>query len=161
MTLKLLTTDKYSDEVIKNLLNSNENPVVISFIAPVDKNLVTIPVWTIFFDQKFYIFTGAKSLKIKAIKNGLTNFSLAIVDKKSFPDVYSSKMPYLSVSGKAKIVSNSENDNIAQTHIKLLEKYNFKGAPKWIEDLIAKIKKDPESTWLIEITPQKFFIFDE
>ena len=89
MILKQLQTDKYSDEVIIEVLNNKENPVVISFISPFDKNHVTVPVWTYFFEQKFYVFTGANSLKIKAIKSGLTNFSIVIVDNNSFPVVFS------------------------------------------------------------------------
>ena len=162
MTFSNLNLDKYSDQAINDLVTSNENPVLISFLSPIVKNLViTIPVWTYAFKDKFYIFTGKNSLKVKAIKKGLNYFSLIIVDKNSFPDVYSSDMPYLSISGVAKIVSCSQNTDIPSIHLKILEKYNFDGAPDWISNLISKIQLNPEDTWLIEITPSKAFTFNE
>ena len=153
---------KYSSEAIYQLINNNQNPVLISFISPnPPNNLITIPVWTYFYEDKFYSFTGKNSLKVKAIKKGMNNFSLIVVDKNSFPDVYRSSMPYISVSGQAKIVSYNDNNSIPEIHIKLLEKYAFKGQPAWMNNLIEKIQQDPQDTWLIEITPEKHYEFNE
>ena len=143
MTFSYVKSDKYSDQVINDLINSNENPVLISFLSPIKDNMIiTVPVWTFSFEDKFYIFTGKNSLKVKAIQKGFHSFNIIIVDKNSFPDVYSSKMPYLSISGVAKIVYSSENENIPLIHIKILEKYNYENAPEWIDNLISKIQKN-------------------
>lgn len=153
---------KYSKELIDDFISRNENPVIISFNSPLDKNsIITVPVWTFYYDQKFYFFTEKKSLKVEAIKSGLNNFSLIIVDKNSFPDVYSSKVPYLSVSGDAQLVTYNENNDIPNIAIKILEKYSFKGAPEWLNELLVKNKTEPESSWLIEINPKKYFIFND
>ena len=162
MQLPNLPTNKFKEQDIIDLVNSNNNPVSISFNSPYDDNLIiTVPVWTYFFNEKFYVFTGENSLKVKAIKKGLTNFSLIIIDKNSFPVVYSSKMPYFSISGEATIISQTENSNINEIHIKLLKKYNYEGAPKWLEKMILKLNEGPKNTWLIEIRPKKVFIFNE
>ena len=162
MHIPNLPTKKYKEQDILDLVNSNNNPVSISFNSPYGDNLIiTVPIWTYFFNGNFYLFTGKNSLKVKAIKKGLTNFSLIIIDKNSFPDVYSSKMPYLSISGKAKITNQAENSNINEIHIKLLEKYNYEEAPEWLDKMILKLMKQPKTTWLIEIKPIKVFVFTE
>lgn len=154
--------NKYSKEMIDDFIKKNENPVIISFYSPKKKEtIITVPVWTFYFNQKFYIFTGEKSLKVKAIKLGLNNFSIIIVDKNSFPDVYSSNVPYLSASGKAKIVTFEDDAKVSNIYIKILEKYNYEGAPGWINELLIKTKNKPEESWLIEITPEKYYVFTE
>ena len=162
MEKSLSEIKKYSENDIKNFISRKEHPVLISFNSPSEENqIITVPVWTYFFEEKFYIFTGDKSLKVKAIKKGLHNFGLIIVDKNSFPDVYSSKIPYISISGLARIVTNKEDTNIPKIYLKLLEKYNYEEAPDWVDNLIIEIKNNPDNTWLIEITPKKYFVFNE
>lgn len=160
MNFKNLKTSSYKEEYVAALLESNSNPVLISFLSSAN-DVITVPVWTYFYQGKFYLFTGIKSLKVKSIKQGFDRFSLIVVDKNSFPDVYSSQIPYISVSGTARIVSASDNKKIPEIHLKLLEKYNYDGAPEWLPNLIAKIKKEPSKTWLIEIEPSKTFVFNE
>lgn len=105
MIIENLPMNKYKDQDIIDFVNSKNNPVTISFTSPyVDNMIITVPVWTYLDNGKFYLFTGKNSFKVRAIKKGLTNFSLLIIDKDSFPDVYSSKIPYLSISGEARIV---------------------------------------------------------
>ena len=70
-------------------------------------------------------------------------------------------MLYLSVSGKAEIVYHSDDNGIAEVHIKLLEKFPYYGPPNWIKKTIEKIKNNKEQTWTIGIIPEKLFIAGE
>ena len=67
----------------------------------------------------------------------------------------------MSISGTAEIVNSQENKNIPKIYINLLEKYNYEGAPKWLNELVLQIKANSENSWLIEVTPKKYFVFNE
>ncbi|MHA2363243.1 MAG: hypothetical protein ACXAC7_04750 [Candidatus Hodarchaeales archaeon] len=161
MKYPFLHKHKYDEKDIDSFIEDNTNPVLISFMSPKNQLLVTIPVWTIYQDSKFYVFTGKKSLKVRAIKSGNQNFSITIVDKNSFPDVYSSTIPYIAISGIARIQTLANNEKIAEIHLKLLEKYRFEGDPGWVSNLVQQLKNKPEDAWLIEITPQICYTFNE
>lgn len=146
---------------LNDLILKNSNPSVFTYISIKSGYPITIPVWTYHFDNKFYIFTGENSQKAKTIRKGNTQVNLTVINNNSFPAVYGLKVPYISISGDASIVSWNENNRIAGIYISLLEKYNVPNQGSWIHELIQYWKDHPDEAWLIEIRPQKIFYFRE
>lgn len=63
------------------------------------------------------------------------------------------------MSGIMKIVTRDEYEYLPQIHIELLEKYNTSEQGPWLQNLIDKIKTDPDEVWMLEFTPKKIFLY--
>jgi hypothetical protein len=149
----------YSKESILKLIKGSENPVTFTFITKSSNKPITIPIWTFFHENKFYCFAGGKSKKVQSIKSGNTDVSLLIINRNFFPHPDSKFLPYLGLSGYAEISTNSDNPKIAWIHQQLLLKYDPDLSQKWIRDLHEKISSKPEETWLLEISPVKYYSY--
>lgn len=148
---------KYDESQIKNLLGNSENPVTISYISKFSNDLVTIPIWTYFFESKYYCFASRKSKKVQSIEIGNTDVSLLIINRQYYPHPESNIIPYLGIRGEVKLSFHSDNPKIAWIHQELLLKYDPKLSQGWIKELYNKIELKPEEDWLIEITPQHYY----
>jgi hypothetical protein len=146
------------DEIFNDLYETS-NAMSYSFIHPETKRIVTVPVWLQKYNNKFYIFGSRKRLKCRSLDEGFDNVGLLIVNMQQYPHPdENAKNSYLSISGKAKIVSFQEVSNISDIHLALLQKYN-QSKINWIENLIQKLKSNPELAWLIEITPEMVYTY--
>ncbi|MHA1990138.1 MAG: hypothetical protein ACW981_01315 [Candidatus Hodarchaeales archaeon] len=141
------------------LIEIPENPVAYTFITETSNKPITIPIWTFFYQNKFYCFAGDKSKKVQSIKSGNTDVSLLIINKSFFPHPESDIIPYLGISGSARICTFSDNPKTAWIHQQLLLKYDPELSQKWIKDLHEKIESKPEEDWLIEIKPQRYYTY--
>ena len=155
----MLNQTKYSDDQILSITQSNQNPVTISYISPTSNMMTAVPIWIKYFKEKFFMFTGKQSPKVKAIQAGNTNFGMIIINRTSFPVVVTENIPYISMSGIVKIVTRDNYKDLPKIHIELLEKYNTPEQGPWLQNLIAKIKSDPDDVWMVEFTPEKIFLY--
>ena len=157
MELILEQLMKYNIVEIKNLVKKSKNPVTLTFLSKSTNKPVTLPIWTYFFDNKFYCFTGGKSKKVQAIKSGNKDVSLLIINRKYYPHPESDFIPYLGITGEAKICSYLDNPKIAWIHQQLLLKYDPGLSQEWIKKLYNKIESKREEDWLIEIKPNQYY----
>jgi hypothetical protein len=148
---------KHNTIEIQNLLKKSRNPVALTYLSKSNNKPVTLPIWTYFYNNKFYCFAGGKSKKVKAIKSGNTEISLLIINREYYPHPNSDYIPYLGITGEAKICTYLDNPKTAWIHQQLLLKYDPDLSQKWIKDLYRKIELKPEDDWLIEITPTKYY----
>lgn len=150
---------KYDVVQIENLLRGSKNPVTLTYLSKVKNIPVTVPIWTFFYENKFYCFTGGKSKKVQAIRSGNTAVSLLIIDRKFYPHPESDFMPYLGIMGEARICTYLDNPKTAWIHQQLLLKYDPNLSQEWIRELYDKVEGRPEEDWLIEITPTDYFSY--
>lgn len=139
---------------LDDLLYSNLHPVVLSFID-LKGSIVSTPVWTYFHNNHFYFFSSKKSMKVRTVENGNTEFSVLLIRRDSYPVVVREELPYLSMTGTMEIITEKDEPSIHDIHIKLLEKYNSPDQDKWVVDLIGKLKEKPENTWMLRFTASK------
>ena len=147
----------YSKESILDLISNQENPVSLTFISISSNKPISIPIWTYFHEDKFYCFASGSSKKVQSIKTGNNIISLLIINKNFYPHPESGIIPFLGISGKAKICTSSDNPETALIHQKLLLKYDPDLSQGWIRDLYNKIKANPKDDWLIEIYPERYY----
>ncbi|MHA2168466.1 MAG: hypothetical protein ACXAC2_00950 [Candidatus Kariarchaeaceae archaeon] len=147
-----------SKEGLTKLVMNPYNPVTLTFTSPSDQ-LITIPIWILLQNDKFYMFASRNSTKVKSIEQGNTNVSLTIVNRKLYPHPSKNELSYLSVTGSASIKTAADIPNIAEIQIRLLSKYNIPEKHDWIDQLIDKLEKDPKNAWLIEIVPQHLYTY--
>lgn len=148
---------RYDMDQIRNLLRQSENPVALTYLSKSANNLVTIPIWTYFYGDKFFCFAGGKSKKVQAIKSGNTSVSLLIINRKFYPHPEPAFIPYLGIIGEARICTQLDTPKTAWIHQQLLLKYDPDLSQEWIRDLYHKIEANPEDDWLIEINPKKYY----
>ncbi|MHA2503038.1 MAG: hypothetical protein ACXAE3_09220 [Candidatus Kariarchaeaceae archaeon] len=141
-------------DLIDDLLNSPLHPVMISFLNTGGSQTAT-PVWTHFNpdDSCFYLFSYKKSMKVRTIEAGNSEFTLTLINRGSYPVVKADELPYLSMTGTMELVDDTSVDNIHELHIKLLEKYNSADQEIWVGELIEKLRGKPEGTWMLRFTP--------
>lgn len=140
-----------------NVIENADNPTVLTFIS--EDTPITIPIWTMYKDEKFYIFASKTSNKVKSIENGSTKVALNIINNDYYPHPSTDILSYIGIKGIAKIITFNDNNDVADIHVDLLKKYDPNGEHDWISNLIAKIETKPKETWLIEITPTKWFSY--
>lgn len=104
--------NKYDPSQIQQLLDDSNNPVTLSYISIATKNPVSVPVWTYYFENKFYIFAGKKSKKAQAIEAGNIDVSLLIISQKFYPHPVTENIPFLGVNAVARIVTHSNNPKV-------------------------------------------------
>ena len=148
---------KFSLEEIQEVLENRSNPNVFTFLS--GDNPVTIPIWTLYHNQKFYIFANKTSQKVKSIEMGNTKVALNIISNDNYPHPSTDVLSYIGIKGDARIVKFEDNDEVADIHIELLKKYDPKGEYEWISHLIKKLENEPKKAWLIEINPTKWFSY--
>ncbi|MHA2101321.1 MAG: hypothetical protein ACW99A_21905 [Candidatus Kariarchaeaceae archaeon] len=136
-----------------------DNPVSLTYLSKTDNKPITIPIWTLFYENKFFCFASRNSKKVLAIESGNSEVSLLIINKQLFPHLDSNNIPYLGINGNARLCFYSDNPNIPQIHQQLLWKYDPELSKGWIKDLYKKIESDLENNWLIEITPYNYFSY--
>jgi len=158
--MKLPLIDNYEEDTVVAFLNDNTNPSVITFISHLTNMPTTAPIWIYQYNNKFYFNSSQDTHKIRAIKSGNTKVSLAVIAKDSFPIVETSDIPYISISGTAKIVTQKENQDVAMIKKKLYEKYNAEGQADWVQARIQALEDDPDDAYIVEITPEKVYTYD-
>ncbi|MFW9778212.1 MAG: hypothetical protein ACFFE8_05095 [Candidatus Heimdallarchaeota archaeon] len=150
---------KYNIQQIQRLLGGSENPVTLTYLSKVRKLPISVPIWTFFYENKFYCFAGNKSKKVQAIRSGNTDVFLLIINRKAYPNPESEFIPYLGIVGEARICTHLDNPKTAWIHQRLLLKYDPHLSQGWIRELYNKIELRPEEDWLIEIVACNYFSY--
>ncbi|MFX0114290.1 MAG: hypothetical protein ACFFB3_07070 [Candidatus Hodarchaeota archaeon] len=155
--MELIQIKNYSLNQIQNLINDPNNPVTFTYVSKSTKKAATIPIWTYYYEKKFYCFAGGNSKKVQAIKAGNKDIVLLIINREYYPHPESEFIPYLGVMGEARICTHLDNPKTAWIHQQLLLKYDPELSQGWIRELFNKIDSKPEKDWLIEIIPQMYY----
>ena len=148
----------YEQNQIVEILNNPENPIILTFES-IENNPISIPIWILSYEGKFYAFSSKNSQKVKTIEHGNCDVILLIINSKYYPHPEDGKIPYLGIKATARITYYKDNDRIAKIHQHLLKKYDPNLSFDWIKNLYIKIGDSPESTWLIEIIPNSFYSY--
>ena len=148
-----------SEDQIKGIISDKKNPVTLTYVSKFKNKPVTIPIWIYNWENRFYIFGGKKSKKVQSIEFGNTDVSLLIINREFYPHPEPGSIPYIGISGVARIVNYKEKENLPLIHQKLLLKYDKKLEHTWIKDLYEKVEKNSNDVWLIEINPISFYSY--
>ena len=149
----------FKENQVRDIINRTENPNILTFQSSKDEKSISIPIWTLLFENKFYIFSSKNSQKVKAIEQGNIEVVLLIVNTDFFPHPEANEIPYLGLKASAKIVHYSENKLVPKIHQLLLKKYDPDLSHDWIKKLYDKLNESPEKAWLIELNPFTFYSY--
>ena len=152
-----------SNEEVLEYINSGEmHPTVLSFVDPNTQFHHLLPVWTIFYNEKFYFSTDDFTKKYKVIEKQPTKIGLSIMDRDSYPIAKYGVIPYFYASGTATIRRKEEFQDYTKVIAALYDKFDNafptrESKEKWITDLMTTM----ESRVLIEMIPEKIGVYDK
>jgi nitroimidazol reductase NimA-like FMN-containing flavoprotein (pyridoxamine 5'-phosphate oxidase superfamily) len=142
---------KVSDKEIIEYIDKRENIVTISFISPYTSIPHMCPVWCIFHKGKFYFQSEDYNAKTKAIKKGNDKIGITFVDPNQFPDYSAGSIAYISVGGKASILTKDSSDAFAKILEITFQKYftDEKERKRVFDFVLEKVK----TRVFIEVNP--------